>query len=508
MQEIDRTERDAQAAHHRALARAEMDNAALVPQVLERWYPRFHIAAAAGWINDPNGLCWFRGRYHVFFQHHPADTSWGPMHWGHVSSPDLVEWRREPIALAPSLEEDRDGVFSGSAVEGPDGRLYVFYTGHRWCNGRDEAEGNLQVQCLAVSDDGVNFSKLGVVVEGPPEVPHFRDPKVWKQDGRWFMVFGVSSAQNRGEVWLYESDDLLDWSFSEVVYRDPDPSAFMLECPDLFPLGDHWVLLYCPMGPSPQGYRARNGHNAGYVVGDWSAGQPFEALTAFRPLDWGHNFYAPQTFLAPDGRRLMFGWMGAFTTPLAPQERDQWSGQLTVPRVLELDDRLRLVNKPIEEINRMHGATVLEQTEVLLEANTERVLAKDLPVADILMEVDLKATTAERFGFSVGRTPSGAEAAYVCWDDLAQRLVVDRRNTAYGDRGLRGAPGHQGETLEMRVLLDRGSVEVFLDGGCESVSSFAFPAEGDRSLSLVAESGELVVRSLSVRRMGSIWASE
>ena len=135
------------------LERAEQGVAALLAERNERWYPTFHIAAKAGWINDPNGLSYFNGRYQVYFQHHPFGTQWGPMHWGHVSSEDLVTWRREPIAMAPSIEADRDGVFSGSAVVGDDGKLYAYYTGHRWRNGINEDEGNLQVQCLATSRD-------------------------------------------------------------------------------------------------------------------------------------------------------------------------------------------------------------------------------------------------------------------------------------------------------------------------------------------------------------------
>ena len=150
------------------LERAEQGVAALLAERNERWYPTFHIAAKAGWINDPNGLSYFNGRYQVYFQHHPFGTQWGPMHWGHVSSEDLVTWRREPIAMAPSIEADRDGVFSGSAVVGDDGKLYAYYTGHRWRNGINEDEGNLQVQCLATSQDGLTFEKQGVLASKKP----------------------------------------------------------------------------------------------------------------------------------------------------------------------------------------------------------------------------------------------------------------------------------------------------------------------------------------------------
>ncbi|VDR41385.1 Sucrose-6-phosphate hydrolase [Tsukamurella paurometabola] len=481
------------------LARAEAAVADLAARRGDRWYPRVHIAAAAGWINDPNGLCHFGGRYHVFFQHHPYSAQWGPMHWGHVSSADLVTWRREPIALAPSLEEDRDGVFSGSAVVDGD-EMVVYYTGHRWRNGVNEDEGNLQVQCVARSSDGTTFTKDGVVVTGPPELPHFRDPKVWRTDGTWYMVFGVCSADERGEVWLYTSTDGAAWEFDRVVYRDPDPDAFMLECPDMFPLGDKWVITYCPMGRKPDGYGLRNGHNAGYVVGDWSPGEEFVPLTDYRPADWGAEYYAPQSFEAPDGRRIAFGWMGGFDRPIASQ-RDGWCGQLTVPRELTLGDDLRVRALPVVEFAGLRrdtadlGATTLGRDE-------ERELLGDLDAADIELTVALDDGDAERLGI-VLRTDGGDEVV-IAYDDLARRVLVDRRRAGEGERGYRAAPA-DGDELRLRVIVDRGSVEVFVGDGAECVSSLVFLGEGVRSAALFAESGTARFTRVAAHRLGSVW---
>lgn len=485
------------------LERAEQGVATLRAGRLDRWYPTFHIAAQAGWINDPNGLSFFKGRYQVYFQHHPFGTQWGPMHWGHVSSEDLVTWRREPIAMAPSIEADRDGVFSGSAVVSDDDRLYAYYTGHRWRNGVNEDEGNLQVQCLAVSDDGITFDKQGVLVECPDGLLHFRDPKVWRMGDTWYMVFGACSAEKRGEVWLYTSADMRTWEFDRVVYQDPNPDAYMLECPDMFPLGDKWVILYCPMGPRPDGYLHRNGHNAGYVVGTWEPGGVFKQLTEYRPLDWGHQFYAPQTFLAPDGRRIVFGWLGSFTLPIATQAADGWSGQLTVPRELTLDDDDHLRARPIGELTRLREQT-WDYGAFELGVNEDRVLLEDAEAVEIELEVDLAGTTSERVGLSVHKTAPGA-ATFICYDDQARRVVLDRRTTGSGDRGCRSAP-FTGDRLKLRVFVDRGSVEVFVGDGVESLTSFSFPGEGPRAVELSSESGSIKVDSLRIHRLGSIWA--
>jgi beta-fructofuranosidase len=481
------------------LSRAEAAVADLATDRGDHWYPKVHIAANAGWINDPNGLCHFNGRYQVYYQHHPYSPHWGPMHWGHVSSADLVTWRHEPIAMAPSLEEDKDGVFSGSAIADGD-ELVVFYTGHRWKNGVNEDEGNLQVQCRATSADGLTFVKEGVVVTGPPELPHFRDPKVWRMDERWFMVFGVCTAEGFGEVWLYVSEDGKTWDFEQILFRDPDPNAFMLECPDMFPLGDKWVIVYCPMGPKPTGYGARNGHNAGYVVGEWAPGREFTPLTDYRPADWGGNYYAPQSFLTPDGRRVAFGWMGGFDHPIASQ-RESWCGQLTVPRELSLGEDLRLRALPVAEFALLRTDTV-ELGEVRIPRDGETLLLEDVDAVDIELTLALSDGDAERVGM-VLRTDTGNEIV-IAYDDLAERVQIDRRRAGYGERGYRAAP-FTGDLLELRVVVDRGSVEVFVGDGSECVSSLVFLGEGVRSAILFSESGTARFTRATAHRLRTIW---
>lgn len=492
--------------HTEAIARAQAANEELLATRVDRWYPTFHLAAAAGWINDPNGLVHAAGRHQVFFQHHPADATWGPMHWGHASSEDLVTWRREPIALAPSLSEDADGIFSGSAVVTEDGTLRAYYTGNRWRNGRDDSDGVLQVQMLAESTDGVTFTPRGVVVETPDDVLDFRDPKVWKEDGTWYMVIGAQSAEHRGQVRQYRSSDGLTWQADGILYEDPDESVYMLECPDLFPLGDHWVLLYGPMTTAaPQGFAGRNGHNAGYVIGDRTAGGGFTPLTDYRPADWGHTFYAPQTYLAPDGRRLMLGWMGGFDRPLASALTDGWSGQLTVPRELTLGEDLRLRQRPIPELDRL-GAGTVDHGAFTLEADEERILLEDADAYEILLEAE--PGTAEQLGLLVHRVGESG-GTWVSYDDQSGRLVLDRRTSTGGpgDRGVRSAPVDDPSRLQLRVLVDRGSVEVFVGDGEAVLSSLAFPADGPRSLSLRADGGRAQVHSCVVRRMRGIWES-
>ncbi|RBP98584.1 beta-(1-2)-fructofuranosidase [Bifidobacterium aemilianum] len=488
------------------LAKAEAGVDQLFSQRNDRWYPSCHIASKGGWINDPNGLCFFKGRYHAYYQLHPYGTQWGPMHWGHVSSEDMVTWRREPIAMAPSFEAEKDGVFSGSAVISDDGKLVIYYTGHRWRNGVDEGtEGNLQEQCMAISEDGIHFEKKGVVVPCPDDrIPHFRDPKVWKQGDTWTMVFGVCTPEHRGEIWMYTSENMVDWTFVGPVYKHPDPDVFMLECPDMFPLGDKWVICYSAMGLKPKGFESRNHNNAGYVIGTWEPGQPFRQETDFHLWDDGHNYYAPQTFQGPDGRRLVFAWMSPFTSPI-PMENDGWCGQFTVPREVELaDDHLR--TQPIREYAQL-DQNRKDFGPITLEVNESRTLLADAATADIDLEIDLAHSQAERIGLELHRTANG-DHTLVCYDDQLQRVVLDRHCNSYGDRGYRTAPLDRSDgRLKLRIIVDHGSIEVFVNDGLEVLSSYSFPAEGAREIRLIAESGEgqAIINSLSIAGLATIW---
>lgn len=487
------------------LAQAEAGVERLFRQRKDRWYPLEHIASPGGWINDPNGLCYYKGRYHVYYQLHPYGTMWGPMHWGHVSSENLVTWRHEPIAMAPSFEAERDGVFSGSAVISDDNKLVIYYTGHRWRNGIDEQEGNLQEQCMAISEDGIHFEKKGVVIPCPDDrILHFRDPKVWKQGSEWRMVFGVSTPEHRGEIWMYHSNDMIHWEFDRPIYQHPDPDVFMLECPDMFPLGDKWVICYSAMGLKHTGFEARNHNNAGYVIGSWQAGGDFHQESDFHLWDRGHNFYAPQTFQAPDGRRLVFGWMSPFTEPI-PMQDDSWCGQLTIPRIVSIaGDHLR--TQPVHEFNQL-DSDIQDFGSVNLTVNASQTLLDDVQTADIEMEIDLKRSQAERIGLEVHRTSNG-DHTLVCYDDQLKGVVIDRHCNTYGDRGYRTAPlDTTADTLKLRIIVDRSSVEVYINDGLEAMSSYSFPAEGPREIRLIAESGEgsAYINRISIAQLTTIW---
>jgi len=292
--------------------------------------PRFshHFEPQRGWMNDPNGLVFFKGKYHAFFQHYPHAPRWGQMHWGHAVSEDLIHWEELPVALYPDESyEDDGGCFSGSAVV-KDGRLYLFYTSVSHSLG--------QTQSVAWSDDGIHFTKYAhnpVIRENPLGYPDFRDPKVSWMGDRYHMVVGTGD-KNSGKVLVFASRDLLDWHYEGVLFEGAE-YAHCIECPDFFRLGEKHVLMFSQIGQKEGA--------AHFVVGDLVEGRLVNGKIC-RP-EWGIDFYAPQTFLH-DGRRIMIGWL--YHWGKEPPEGCSFAGALSIPRELTLAGD-RILNYPVKE---------------------------------------------------------------------------------------------------------------------------------------------------------------
>ena len=306
---------------------------------------KYHFEPNKGWMNDPNGLVFYKGYYHAFFQHNPKAPKWDTMHWGHAISMDLLNWEECDIALYPDMDyEDDGGCFSGSAVE-KDGRLYLFYTSVSHKLG--------QTQSVAYSDDGFHFTKY----EGNPVISHypedgskeFRDPKVIKYEDHYLMVVG-SCKDNKGRVLLYKSFDLLSWDYVGILYEADDYSG-PIECPDLFYLKEQalaegtaggyaqeskYILMYSRVDLRT--------HATQFIVGTFD-GQRFIQKKKCTP-EMGPQFYAPQTFEAPDGRRILIGWF--YDWKMEPEEGLEYAGALTIPREVTLSNDKLLINPVME----------------------------------------------------------------------------------------------------------------------------------------------------------------
>lgn len=304
--------------------------------------PQFHLLPAQNWMNDPNGPIYWKGRYHMFFQYNPHAAVWGDMHWAHAVSPDMIHWRHLPIALTPTPGwDDADGCFTGSAVNDR-GTATVIYTGVKAASSeratlRDGAHSFREVQCLATSSDPElrTWRKWERPILQPPDDPlltGFRDPFLWQDGPHWYLGVGSGQRKQGGRVLLYRSGNLRNWEYLHPLAsgiwtgRDsinPVDSGEMWECPDFFPLGGKYVLLYA---------------TTGQVL--WETGELDPKELVFHSqkrgvLDHG-AYYAQKTQLDAKARRILWGWIPE-TRPEAEFVSGGWAGCMALPRVLSLD---------------------------------------------------------------------------------------------------------------------------------------------------------------------------
>lgn len=442
-----------------------LDQSRLVQVTNQRYRQHYHVMTPAGWMNDPNGLCYFQGYYHLFYQWNPYSADWGLMHWGHYRSKDLIHWEQLPVALVPGDPEDSGGCFSGSAIV-KNGRLYLIYTGHHYYDDGD-LDHFWENQNMAYSDDGIHFTKYkgNPIISAPKDnTQHFRDPKVWEHDGHYYLVLGSQDAKSMsGRILLYQSDDLLHWKYRGPIAHatDADSEGFMWECPDFFHLNGKDVLVCSPQGIKATEHRFLNKDDTAYFCGSFDYQQGTYQRDAFREVDNGHNFYAPQSFLAPDGRRIQFGWMSSFDDPM-PEKADGWAGCLTVPRELVVVGH-HLGAVPINELKELRQKQTIDQ-QVTIKST-----------------VDLSAHDRHQEMLVSFKVPDDGQVSWSC-QDSQHRLVTLTYDQHFGvvtvtqagkanDRY--AAVGHL-DQLDLQIFVDSSSVEFFVNHGAATFTERYF----------------------------------
>ncbi|ALC83549.1 MULTISPECIES: glycoside hydrolase family 32 protein [Bacillus] len=481
----------------------ELANQAL-QQACEKMNKRFrlgyHIMAPANWINDPNGLIQFNGEYHAFYQHHPYDEHWGPMHWGHVKSKDLVHWEHCSVALAPGDECDIDGCFSGSAVDN-NGELTLIYTGHNYTDKDNDIF--YQNQNIAVSTDGIHFTKVGEnpVIAEPPEDSshHFRDPKVWKHEDSWYMILGNSTKDNVGRVILYRSADLRKWEYVGVLAQSAGDLGFMWECPDFFELDGKHVLLFSPQGVEAKGDLYKNLFQTGYLIGEYDYETNKFVHGSFEELDHGHDFYAVQTLLDDKGRRIAIGWMDMWESNM-PTKEDGWAGALTLPRVLTLGENNKLLMNPVEEAELLREAEHNVCTNQVISGSfTAETNSEMLEVKAVF---DFTGSRPESVGLKI---VGGQEETVLTYNTSNQKLILDCTKSGKPEDGVRSVTTEANGELVLRVFIDRSSIEVFTNNGQATLTSRIYPNESRTGIELFSEKGDVTVKELTYWTLKDIW---
>lgn len=417
--------------------RSEMKKAvAADPMLLD-----LHIYPETGWLNDPNGLSYFDGLYHLYFQYSPLDAKRGDIIWGHVTTPDFINYKREEPFIFADSPLDKDGAYSGSAFI-KDGKINFFYTGNVKHEGDfDYITVGRDHNTLKVVSDGFNFDEKILVMDHDyyPEdtTRHIRDPKIYEKDGTYYMFLGARSLSDKGMVLIFKSEDLENFTYHMRIETDYD-FGYMWECPDFFDLDGQEILLCCPQGVASEEYRYQNIYQAGYFTLDLDLENKTYKLGDFVDLDYGFDFYAPQTFESPDGMRILIGWMGIPDANYTNPTDHDWQHAFTIPRVLTFEYG-KLFQRPIEEYKKLRDGELDLDKENTYQGKVFEAIASDI-----------------RGDFSVNIR----EDVRLSYKDGI--LTLNMGESSYG-RDIRKIKIEKIEKIQ--IFSDKSSLEIFVNGG-------------------------------------------
>lgn len=414
-------------------------------------YPKFHFSENSGWINDPNGCIFHNGEYHLFYQFNPHDTKWGPMHWGHAITKDFINWEYQPIALTPDQEyENHDGCFSGSAVV-KDGKIHLIYTATK--NFDDDYD---QTQCLAIeTDSGFEKSPLNPLICRTEEnmSRDFRDPKVIYHNDKYYMVLGNSTIGARengdGEVLLYESKDLTNWAYKGVLFKSNGQYGTMFECPDLIKIENEWVLIFSPM--------FYDDNKSTYIIGDCDLANCNFTPKYSSEIDFGTDFYAPQSFFGCSKPTIIawqngWEWMPWFE---GFGKADVYCGSMSMARELSIVDG-KLLSKPLESYDKYFSLINEECTKEILNASeVSKFTCNEIKKGDTL------------------ELHFGNESVSIEFSE--DKIAFDRSNLKDYYSNVKISEYNLKQVNKLEVYIDNNSIELFVNDGEFSMSNLVFP---------------------------------
>ncbi|NNM24031.1 MAG: glycoside hydrolase family 32 protein [Flavobacteriaceae bacterium] len=477
--------------------------------------PQFHFSPPSKWMNDPNGLVYHQGIYHLFYQYYPDDIVWGPMHWGHAVSKDLIKWEHKPIALYP---DDLGYIFSGSAVvdlentsgfgtkENPP--LVAIYTYHS-IEGEKSGRLDFQTQGIAYSlDNGDRWEKYeGNPVIGNTNIKDFRDPKVaWDQESaQWIMTLVAGDHAK-----FYSSKDLKSWELLSEFGKNEGAHGGVWECPDLFELQvvgskeiKHVLLISINPG-APNG-----GSGTQYFLGDFDGKQFTTDHTEAKWIDWGRDNYAGVTYNnTPEDERIFIGWMSnwdyAQKTPT-----EVWRSAMTLPRTMSLHQEGNsyfLKSYPLDAISSISSEALVHDA---IQLSAPFNISNDsLSTSDIKFQANLSEALEVTLGNDLG------ESAVFSIAPKQEELQFDRRKSgriSFEERfagDLQTQPYKpKNELAEVRIIVDASSIEIFVEGGRYIFTNQFFPEKPYNQL-LISGEENATLKNFSIHTLTSIWKHE
>lgn len=433
------------------------------------WHLSYHIMPESGWLNDPNGLCQHHGIYHIYYQYSPFDVEGKTKLWGHVTSKDLLHFKQEEPILFPDSRCDERGVYSGSAfIE--DDKIHFFYTGNVKLIDQkyDFINAGREQNLIHVeSDDGLHLSEKEWLMSNedyPEDMScHVRDPKIYKEGNHYYMVLGARDRASHGCVIVFESTNLKDWSYH--MRFEKENFGYMWECPDLFDVQGEKYLITCPQGLSQEGYHYQNVYQCGYFPIQVDFNHKTYTLKDFVELDYGFDFYAPQSFEDELGRRILIGWMGLpdidYTNPTT---ENGWQHALTLPRVLTSKDGV-IYQTPIEELHDLRTSSMTSTVETF----------NDLEILSDCYEMAIDIEKQDDFVLQLRK------GACLSYDTKTHLLCLSFDACGYG-RDKRYV--EVTEVKNVLVYADTSSLEIFVNDGSIVFTSRVYTKHEDNEVRL------------------------
>lgn len=440
---------------------------------LDRYRLKFHLMPPVGWLNDPNGLCFFQGYYHVFFQYTPFDAKGGLKVWGHYKSKDLLSWKYEGTPILPDQSFDCHGVYSGSALV--EDKIYLFYTGNVKMEGAYDyiTDGRKADTICISSEDGIHFGEKQCVIATenyPKEYScHIRDPKVWKEKEQYYMVLGGRTKEDKGAVIFYESEDKENWRL-RTQWSTEKKFGYMWECPDYFTLNEKKILSISPQGVEREKFRYQNIYLSGYFMLETTMEEQ-PNLTNFKEWDMGFDFYAPQTFSDYQGRRILIGWAGLPDIEKEyqnPTIENEWQHCLTVMRELSVKGT-SVYQYPLTEY------------ELLRKQKTVGTVGSSLVVHNGVFDLEVQNNNGficiqlEELVLEYNRETVA----------LFFRDSHEKNSIGYG-RTIRRA--YVTDLREVRILVDTSIVEIYLNHGEAVFTTRWYPKQKSVKITVQGES--------------------
>ncbi len=413
----------------------------------------YHFASWKNWMNDPNGLCWFKGYYHMFYQCNPHWQEWSNMYWGHAVSSDLVHWKHLPIVLSPQKEilenqnKIKGGAFSGCAVATEEEVLF-YLTRHK--GPLEDCEESVEQQWMMSSSDMIHFTEETCIITKPPEGASFdfRDPKVFKIDNRWYMVLG-SAIEGKGAILLYHSKDGKEWKYLHPLLIEEKEKIRCFECPDFMKLDGKYLAIGAFMCHYDEHCRYQMSR---YYIGNWKNQRLEEESSGW--FDFGSNCYAMQSF-EHQGRRICIGWISDFYHEHIEEEKGVY-GSVTLPRELHIRDG-KLYITPIEEIQLLKG-------EILYQGSRENLSIHGIKGNAYRAKIKFQ----ENIVFSILLGKDKESSISLLNDATGFRIQTE----GVKSQGIRFQADVE-KVIELEIFMDRRVVEVYVNEG-ETVGTKLF----------------------------------